>query len=131
LPCLTNTIPSLTEASASTPLPNSIATGALMKIAGNPRMISTFAEEMLKVMGFKLIHDGSVTGSAFFTRKYQMVLDGKPVHTFVTLRYDMRTNWADMVISYKDLEEVEKASQVAKPPAAATDDAKVVAQVGS
>ena len=77
------------------------------KITGSPRMVSTFIEEALRLLGFVLIHDGSTSGSAFFTRKYQLKLSGEFVNTFVTLRYDLRDNWADMSIGWKELGEIE------------------------
>lgn len=69
-----------------------------------------FWEEVCIVAGFRLIHDGKKNPGQFnlaskdvkfYTRKYQGYLDGKPVNTFVTFKYDEREA-VDISISYKD-----------------------------
>ncbi len=69
-----------------------------------------FWEKVCISAGFRLIHDGQRNPGQFvlqpqdvkfYTRKYQLYLDGKPVNTFVTFIYDKREA-VDIRISYKD-----------------------------
>lgn len=71
-----------------------------------------FWERVCIEAGFRLIHDGSnspgdlqkklgVNGTNFYLKKYRWYIDGKPVNTFVTFKYDEREA-VDIQISYKD-----------------------------
>lgn len=78
-------------------------------IKGRPQGISCLVEEVVKVSGmFKLVHDGSESGSRYYTKTYQMVLDGQPLKTWVRFRYDLRDNWADVRISRKNIADLER-----------------------
>ncbi len=72
---------------------------------GNKRMC--LLEKFFKSNGFVLVHDGQNNPGQFklppeevkcYTRKYRLVLDGKPVNTWVVFRYDERAEFADFEI---------------------------------
>lgn len=59
-----------------------------------------------------LVYDGKlhrepvqIDNPTFYTRVYHLVLDGKPVNTWIRFIYNQRDGWADMRISLKDLKE--------------------------
>lgn len=87
-------------------------------IKGKPEGIRCLLEKGLCANRnlFKLVHDGSQGGSRFYTKVYRMVLDGKPVNTWIRFTYDLRAGWADVSFSYKAPAEIEKQLERANGP---------------
>lgn len=84
-------------------------------IRGRPQGIRCLAELGVKACGkFKLVHDGSEGGSHFHTRVYQLFLstpehpEGEFLNTYIKFIYDLRSNWADVSISRRDISVLEK-----------------------
>lgn len=73
-------------------------------VRGRPDGIRCMVEGAVAKCGlFTLEHDGSGGDSRFFTRVYRGILDGKPINTWIRFRYDYRTGWADVSMSYDNL----------------------------
>jgi len=69
-------------------------------------------EKMVKLAGFRLIHDGQYEEEQlFYTRVYRLGLDGELVNTWLRFKYDLRTGYADVSISWEDLAEWEKLTE--------------------
>ena len=78
-------------------------------IKGNPKIMRCLLEKIVERAGFKPVHDGQYEeGQKFYTKVYRLELDGEFVNTWLRFRYDLRTGYADVSISWKDLAEFEK-----------------------
>lgn len=70
-------------------------------------------ERLVRFYGGVLVHDGQRSPGqfqlppeevAFFTRKYRLTMDGEFINTWITFKYDNRSQFADFEIHSKEPE---------------------------
>jgi len=75
------------------------------------RPMECLTERAMQSMGFVLLRDGSknpqdikwLEKPTFFSRVYRLKLDDKWVNTWIRFTYDVRSGYADLSISHRDL----------------------------
>lgn len=92
---------------------------APMAVHGRPSVVRSLIEDMFLSIGifpnveWVKLGEGAekddkqgVHESRFYTRVYQLHVDGEPTRIKVRFRYDRRNNWADVNISLNNMKEL-------------------------
>lgn len=90
--------------------PTETPVSTIRKVRHTVGLVKFLEKALWNTDWFVLIKDGSTQPTdvnwldmpSFYTKVYRMKLDGELVNTWVRFIYNLRDNWADFEISYRD-----------------------------